>query len=220
MAAAAELILGAMLPVFAYVYADADYKLLATTKLPSGTNGLEALKLLDASKGVPIWKVYLLASLPVLIIGLVNIFFVPLAISIGRRPVILASGLIAIGGAVWAGHSTSLDSHIAARCIQAVGAGTVESLLPFIIQDMTFYHQRNLAISTVFVSQGMIIVGLGIAAPYIIINLNWQWVYFITAIAAGVFWIGVFVTLPETRFNRSQAEMSKLQCGTGRKKSY
>lgn len=206
MAAAAEIILGAMLPVFALQYAGIDPKILLEVTLPPGTNGLAALKELG---GQPIWKIYLLASLPVLMMGLSNFFLVPLAISVGRRPVVLASGLIAIGGAVWAGHSTSLDSHLVARCIQAIGAGTVESLLPFIIQDMVFYHQRNTAISSVFAFQGLIIVGLGIAAPYVIGYLNWRWLYFITAIAAGAFWVGVFFSLPETRYHRSSAEMSK-----------
>lgn len=207
MAAAAELILGAMLPVFDIQYAGLDPKLvLPNLHLPPGANGLADLKLLG---GPPIWRVYLLASLPVIMMGIVNFFFVPLAISIGRRPVVLGSGLIAIGGAVWAGKSTSLNSHLGARSIQAVGAGTVESLLPFIIQDMVFFHQRNTAISSVFVCQGLIIVGLGIAAPYVIIELSWRWLYFITAIAAGVFLVGVFFSLPETRYRRSSAELSK-----------
>lgn len=129
-------------------------------------------------------------SLPVLMIGISNFFLVPVAISVGRRPVILVCGLVAIGGAVGAGHSTSSNSHLGARCIQVIGAGTVESLLPFIIQDMVFYHQRNTAISAVFAIQGLIIVGLGIAAPYVIGYLSWRWLYFITAIGAGAFWIG------------------------------
>lgn len=75
--------------------------------------------------------------------GLANLVLIPMAISIGRRPVILASGIIAIAGAIWAGNSTSLGSHIGARAIQAIGAGTLESLIPFVIQDMVFVHQRN-----------------------------------------------------------------------------
>jgi MFS family permease len=207
MAASAELILGAMLPVFDLQYAGFDPKIiLLNLQLPAGSNGLAMLRELG---GPPIWRIYLLASLPVIMMGITNFFFVPLAISVGRRPVILASGLIAMGGAIWAGHSTSLDSHLAARSIQAIGAGTVESLLPFIIQDMVFYHQRNMAISSVFACQGLIIVSLGIAAPYVIIYLSWRWLYFITAIAGGVFWVGLFFLLPETRYHRSSAEMSK-----------
>lgn len=207
MAAAAEIILGAMLPVFDFQYAGLDPKILLGITLPPGSNGLANLKDLG---GPPIWKVYLLASLPVLMMGLANFFLVPLAISIGRRPFILACGLIAIAGVIWAGHSTSLNSHLGARCIQAVGAGTVESLLPFIIQDIVFYHQRNTAISAVFVIQGLIIVGLGIVAPYVIGYLSWRWLYFITAIAAGVCWVGVFFSLPETRYHRSYTKMSEL----------
>ena len=58
-------------------------------------------------------------------------------------------------------------SHIAV--VQAFGAGTVESLIPFIIQDMVFVHKRNTWISMLFAVQGMIIIAMGIASPYIII---------------------------------------------------
>lgn len=112
-------------------------------------------------------------------------------------------------GAIWAGFSQSLGSHLGARCIQALGAGTVESLIPFMIQDMVYVHERNTWISGVFAAQGVIIIALGVAAPYIIINLSWRWVYFITAIAAGFFLVGVFFFMPETRWPRSRAEMGE-----------
>jgi len=124
--------------------------------------------------------------------------------------VVLLSGFIAIFGIVWAGLSTSLESHIGARCVQAVGAGTVESLIPFIIQDMIPVHQRNTWISAAFAAQGVIIIAVGFSAPYIIININWQWVYFVTAIAAAFFIVGVFFFLPETRWNRTRAEMNGI----------
>lgn len=205
MAAAAELILGALLPVFVLQYAGLDPKILQEIHLPQTTNSLVALKELG---GPPIWKVFLLASLPILMIGVSNFFLVPAAITFGRRPVILMSGLIAIGGAVWAGYSTSLNSHLGARAIQAIGAGTVESLIPFIISDMVFQHQRNKAVSIVFGIQGVLVVVLGIATPWIVIRLKWHWVYWITAAAAGVFWVGVYFFLPETRYHRSANEMS------------
>lgn len=206
MAAAAELILGAMLPVFVFQYAGIDPKLLQVIHLPPGINSLEALKLVG---GPPIWRTFLLSSLPVLMIGLSNFLLVPLAISFGRRPVVLVCGLIAIGGAIWAGFSSSLNSHLGARAIQAVGAGTVESLIPFIISDMVFLHKRNQAVSMVFGIQGLLIVVLGIASPWIVINLSWHWIYWITASAAGGFWFAVLVFMPETRYYRTSNEMSK-----------
>lgn len=211
LAAAAELILGAMLPVFAVEYAGLDPKILkdltSNGGLPAGT---DPLKILSSFPGAPpIFHVYLLASLPVLVIGLSNLFLVPLAISVGRRPVVLITGVLAIIGALWAGASQSLPSHLLARCLQALGAGTVESLIPFIIQDMVFVHQRNAWISGIFAAQGLIIIVLGIAAPYMIINLSWRWMYFITAMGAAVFLVGVYFFMPETRWDRTRAEMSK-----------
>ncbi|KAM3421279.1 hypothetical protein BST61_g1681 [Cercospora zeina] len=211
MASAAELILGALLPIFFLQYAGIDPALLVPlTKsgggLPAGVDPIKALAALPNAP--PIWKVQLLASMPVLIMGLANLVLVPTAISVGRRPVMLACGIIAIIGALWAGHSQSLTSHIAARCVQAIGAGTVESLIPFIIQDMVFVHERNTWISIVFAAQGIIIIVLGIATPYIIVSLTWRWIYYITCILGGAFLVGVFVFLPETKWHRSRAEMN------------
>ncbi|KAF2086260.1 major facilitator superfamily transporter [Saccharata proteae CBS 121410] len=210
LAAAAEIILGAMLPVFALEYAGINphYLTIITGNggLPKGSDPLKELS--ELPNAPPIWKVYLLASLPVLMMGIANLILVPLAISMGRRFILLSCGIMAIVGAIWAGNSQSLGSHLAARCLQALGAGTVESLIPFILQDMVFVHQRNTAISGVFAVQGLIIVGLGIAAPYIIIRQTWRWVYFYTAIGAAFFIVCIFFFLPETRWHRTPSEMT------------
>ena len=83
MAAAAEIILGAMLPVFDFQYAGLDPKILLGITLPPGSNGLANLKDLG---GPPIWKVYLLASLPVLMMGLANFLDVQLANMSAPKP--------------------------------------------------------------------------------------------------------------------------------------
>ncbi|KAG6016159.1 hypothetical protein E4U54_002153 [Claviceps lovelessii] len=207
MAAAAELILGAMLPVFSFEYAGIDPKLLVDVRIPSGENGLTALAALP---GPPIWEIYLLGSLPILVIGVANFFLVPLSMAIGRRTVILVTGVVALAGCLSSGFTHSLEAHLACRVIQALGAGTVESLIPFIIQDIVFYHQRNAAISLVFATQGIIVVALGIAAPYIIGHASWRVIYFVTAGAGFVFWIIMFFVLPETKFDRSDDEMNGI----------
>ncbi|KAK2589915.1 hypothetical protein QQS21_012406 [Conoideocrella luteorostrata] len=207
MAAAAELILGAMLPVFSFEYADLDPKYLVDIHLPAGSNGLA---ILAAFPGPPIWEIYLLASLPVLMIGIANFFLVPMSIAMGRRNILLITGVIAIAGCIGSGFSTSLGSHLACRTIQALGAGTVESLIPFIIQDIVFYHQRNAAISVVFATQGLVIVTLGVASPYIIGMASWRYIYYVTAAAGGLFWIFVFFVLPETKFERSEDELNGI----------
>ncbi|EGX92263.1 MFS transporter, putative [Cordyceps militaris CM01] len=203
MAAAAELILGAMLPVFVFLYAGLDPKLLTKVHLPTGVN---SLTILNEFPGPPIWHIYLLGSAPILVIGIANFFLVPLAVAVGRRTILLTTGAIAIAGCVGSGFSNSFGVHLACRTIQALGAGTVESLIPFILQDMVFQHQRNAAISVVFATQGLIIAILGIASPYVIGYASWRVLYFATAIAGFVLWVAIFIFLPETKFPRSEDE--------------
>lgn len=150
MAAGAELVLGAMLPVFSFEYAGINPKLLTKVHLPEGVN---ALTILAEFPGPPIVQIYLLASLPILMMGATNFVLVPLAIAVGRRNILLVTGIIALAGCMGSGYSTSLATHLTGRVIQAVGAGTIESLIPFILQDIVFYHQRNAAISVVFATQ-------------------------------------------------------------------
>jgi MFS family permease len=150
MAAAAELVLGAVLPVFSFEYAGIDPHLLTKVRLPADVN---ALTILAEFPGPPLWEIYLLASLPILMMGVSNLVLVPLAIAVGRRNILLLTGVAALAGCVGSGFSTSLASHLVGRVIQALGAGTVESLIPFILQDIVFYHQRNAAVSIVFATQ-------------------------------------------------------------------
>lgn len=66
--------------------------------------------------------------------------------------------------------------------------------------------------SGVFAAQGIIIIALGFASPYIIIYLNWRWVYYMTAAGAGFFLIGCFFFMPETRYARTRSEMGMNLC--------
>lgn len=75
---------------------------------------------------------------------------------------------------------------------------------------MVFVHQRNTWISSIFAMQGLIIIAFGIASPYIIINLSWRWLYWITAIIAACFLGGIFFLMPETRWPRSKQEMDGI----------
>ena len=169
---------------------------------------LNAIQILSGLGGPPLWKVSLLASLPLLTNGVSSYLLVPLSISIGRRPVMIACGTMAWTGGFWAGWSTTLNSHIVARCFQAIGAGAVEALIPLIVQDLVFIHERNRAMSSIWAAQGLIIVSLGIASPVIVATIGWRWVYFISSAMAIATWAAMLAFLPETRWTRSAAELS------------
>lgn len=169
LALASEFIIGALVPVFVLEYAGIDPKVLATLDLaafatgPGGAVNLNPFALLASLGGPPVWKVALLSSLPLLMNGVASYLLVPLAIAVGRRPVLLLVGVLAWSGGLWASFSTRLESHLAARALQGLGAGAVEALIPLIVQDMMFIHQRNRAISLISAGQGLFIVSLGIA---------------------------------------------------------
>lgn len=95
----------------------------------------------------------MLATIPLLTNGIASYLLVPLSIAIGRRPVLLMTAVLAWAGGLWAGLSTSLESHLAARAVMGLGAGAVEALIPLIVQDIVFVHQRSKAQSAIVASQ-------------------------------------------------------------------
>lgn len=168
LALAGEFIIGALVPVFVLEYSGLDPKILGQLDL-SGLNpnpgepNLNPFQLLAGLGGPPVYQVALISSLPLLMNGVASYFLVPLSMAIGRRPVLLGVGVLAWAGGLWAGASRSLGSHLAARAFQGLGAGTVEALIPLVVQDMMFIHERNRAISLISAGQGLFIVSLGIA---------------------------------------------------------
>lgn len=146
-------------------YGGVDPKILAQGDLGNiGGPGRDLDDLLGSleGRGPPLWRVSLLSTAPMVVNGLASWVLVPLSIAVGRRPVLLLCGALAWAGGIWAAASTGLDSHIAARCFQGIGAGTIDALVPLIIQDFMFIHERNKAVAAVNASTGLIIVGLGV----------------------------------------------------------
>ncbi len=213
LALSAEIIIGSLIPVFLLFYSGVDVRILNTAdfKTISGGSASGVNPFAIIPPGVmpaDIGKISTLATIPLLTNGIASYFLVPLSIAVGRRPILLIAGTCAWAGGLWAGLSTSLDEHLIARAIQGLGAGAVEALIPLIIQDMVFIHQRNKAMSTIVSTQGIIITALGIVAPYIASNYDWRWLYYITAGLGFVAWLLILFFVPETRWMRSKEELS------------
>lgn len=211
LALSAEIVVSALLPIFILEYAGVDPRTINDLDLSSSGGAAAVSPLAVLPPGVPppdIEHVAMLATIPLISNGIASYFMVPLSIAIGRRPVILFAGICAWAGGLWAGMSTSLNSHLAARAVQALGAGAVEALIPLIIQDMVFIHQRNRAMSAIVSSQGIFIVGMGAASPYIASNFTWRWIYYITSGFGVLAWLLLIGFLPETRWTRSKQALA------------
>lgn len=158
MALSAEIIIGSLIPIFLLEYAGLDPTTIRDIDFVAASGGkgteLNPLAVIPAGVTPPsLERVSMLATIPLITNGIASYFLVPLSIAIGRRPVLLLTAVLAWAGGLWAGLSTSLDSHLAARAMMGLGAGAVEALIPLIVQDMVFIHQRNRAQSTIVASQ-------------------------------------------------------------------
>jgi hypothetical protein len=71
----------------------------------------------------------------------------PIAISLGRRVVILVATFVLFLGAVLCATASSFESHLAARMLLGFAAGQSESVVPMIIQVNSWFrriwNQRN-----------------------------------------------------------------------------
>lgn len=198
-------------PVFLLEYSGVDAaQILKTANLQNNPNPL-ALVPADAPKQVSLSEIALLATIPMLSNGVATYLLVPLSMGIGRRPILLLTATLAWLSGFWAGASQSLQEHIAARVFHGLGSGTVEALIPLIISDFTFLHQRNKAIALIFSAQGPMIVLFGILGPWIAVNYTWRYVYFITSAIGILAWIFVILFVPETRVIRSKEELGTFR---------
>jgi MFS family permease len=75
--------------------------------------------------------------------GMGTLFWMPIIVKYGRRPVYVSSFLLYTATAAWAGGATSYGSELAARIIMGVAGGAAEVLAPLTISDIFFLHERG-----------------------------------------------------------------------------
>lgn len=75
---------------------------------------------------------------------------------------------------------SSFNSHFAARLVQGFSAGATESLLPLVITDLTFIHQRSAAFGIYWTLQNIGTAVFNTASSFEAINLKWQWYYWVS----------------------------------------
>lgn len=106
-----------------------------------------ALQIMAPQLRQPFNKLSHLVAVNVLLIGVSNIVWVPLANTFGRRPILLLAMLIATLASMWAGlcGSQEFDSLLAARAVQGLGFGPADSIAANVVGEIFFVHQRGRA---------------------------------------------------------------------------
>ncbi|KAI5204838.1 MFS general substrate transporter [Aureobasidium subglaciale] len=154
---------------------------------------------------VPFGTLTHLIAVNSLLLGASNIWWVPLANTFGRRPVILFCLALLCASSVWAGEAKSYNSLLAARIFQGCGGGVADTLAPDVVGQIFFTHQRGraMAIYTIFLASGSLVGGL--IGGYITHDMGWRWTMYISAILSGIVFVLSFFFVPETLFDREAA---------------
>lgn len=149
----------------------------------------------------------------ILCLGFSNFVWVPIMVCFGRRPVAIFATTICVGSSVWRAVATSYDSFMGACILNGLAAGPCETLMPQVIADIIFLHDRG-KYQTLYFSMYFISLMVGpIISGSMSEHLGWRnfW-WFNTALLAFTLLANVFL-FPETRYRR--ASDGPLQQGTG-----
>ncbi|KAL3464462.1 major facilitator superfamily domain-containing protein [Aspergillus heterothallicus] len=137
-----------------------------------------------------------------LMIGVSNLFWVPLANAFGRRIILIISSLIMTMAGVWAAKASSLESLFGARAVQGIGMGPCFTLPATIIGEIFFLHQSGRAMAFYVTALAAGPLFGGITGGYIASGIDVTAVWWIsTGLSAGTFCI-VLLLVPESMFNR------------------
>ncbi|EFQ94824.1 hypothetical protein CFE70_000308 [Pyrenophora teres f. teres 0-1] len=139
----------------------------------------------------------------ILVLGFSNFLWVPISTSFGRRPVYLASQLINLGTSIWRARSNSYGSFMGACIVNGIGAGPAETIMPEVIADIFFLHDRG-KWNTLYwvVYMGSLMVG-PIVSGSMTETVGWRNFWWLNTGLLAVSFLMVVFMFPETRFKRA-----------------
>ena len=78
-----------------------------------------------------------------LVLGLGNIFWVPLSNIFGRRPVLVLSTLLLAVSTGLGMHLKGFKTTLILRILQGLGSSASETVVPAVVGDLFFVHERG-----------------------------------------------------------------------------
>lgn len=128
---------------------------------------------------------------------------VPISSSFGRRPVYLFSQLINFGSSIWRAKANTYGSFMGACIVNGIGAGPCETIMPEVIADLFFLHDRG-KWNTLYwvVYMGSLMAG-PIVSGSMTETVGWRSFWWLNAGLLGLSFLMVLFMFPETRFKRA-----------------
>jgi MFS family permease len=139
----------------------------------------------------------------ILCLGFSNFIWVPIMVCFGRRPVAIFATTICVASSIWRALATSYNSFMGACILNGLAAGPCESLMPQVIADVIFLHDRG-KYQTLYFALYFISLMVGpIIAGAMADHTGWRsfW-WFNTGLLIFTLIINICL-FPETRYNRA-----------------
>ncbi|PON24982.1 hypothetical protein TGAM01_v206063 [Trichoderma gamsii] len=141
-------------------------------------------------------------AVAILVLGFSNLVWIPISTCFGRRPALIFSTLVCTVSSIWRVRATSYKSFLGASALNGFGAGPCESMMPQIIADVIFLHDRGKYQTLYFtIYFGSLAIG-PIIAGSMAERFGWRsfW-WFNTGLLIFTLFLNIGL-LPETRFPR------------------
>ncbi|KAK4142510.1 major facilitator superfamily domain-containing protein [Dichotomopilus funicola] len=140
----------------------------------------------------------------VLVLGLGNIIWVPLANIYGRRLILILSTTLLSAATTFGVFQTGYMATLLIRIFQGLGSSASETVTPAIVGDLFFVHERGgwMAFYSASLATGSVVGG--ITGGYIAAELGWTRQFYVGMAISGIASLAVMFLVPETMFDRSQ----------------
>ncbi|KAH9892192.1 MFS general substrate transporter [Xylariomycetidae sp. FL2044] len=142
------------------------------------------------------------SALNYLLLGFVNIWWIPVANKIGRRFVLLTTTLICMGAGIWLGSFTGTAQWMLSMVLNGLGTSAYQAVIQLVIFDMFYVHDRGRMLSVYLFGQQLgSILGL-ISGGSIADTVGWRWSQYIVAIIDATVFVLLLLSFEETLFPR------------------
>ncbi|KAL2197709.1 major facilitator superfamily domain-containing protein [Corynascus similis CBS 632.67] len=141
-------------------------------------------------------------ALNVLVLGLGNIFWVPLSNIFGRRLILVLSTLLLFSATSCGIPFTGFTPTLVIRIFQGLGSSASETVVPAVVGDLFFVHERGswMAFYTASLASGSVIGG--ITGGYIATQLGWVSQFWVGTGLTGLTFLATIFFVPESMFDR------------------
>jgi MFS family permease len=142
--------------------------------------------------------------------GVGNLIFVPITLAVGRRPVFLGSCALLFVCSIIASQNTNYTYHLAVRVVMGFAAGQSEALVPLMIKETFFLHERANVLAFQAAFQTIVGCILTIFASNIAASVGWKnWYSIYAGLSAAILIASVFLVI-ETKYDRPMAAYAGL----------